>query len=207
MYTARTVGLTHGDDDYKSIAMTTGIAVYFQEPMVFSKDPEPVVPLIHGRDELTSPERVIQSLPPLIRQTAEWCTHSDLMVSPRTLSPLPDDVYGALAAELMVSTTVAGRTVFDAAAEQLGIDPFVPFAAKSRELTKQGRIGNERKALDVLVEADRLVVHRGWKPNHDQLDSIVSHSTGVPAPDICVEPKTDGLCRKIPAKKRAKIRS
>ena len=108
----------------------------------------------------------------------------------------------------MVPAAVAARTDFDAASEQLGINPSTTFKGKLDELTKLGRIGpDERKTLDVLVDAGGAAVHRGWEPNFEQLDTILSILEDFLHRALVLNKKANVLRKEVPAKKRAKKRS
>ena len=193
------------DVDYRILACRGCGSVYFQEAMISSEDPELVSVMIDGRDELTLPERITHWPPPLIRPKPEWCKKPDFIHGNRNLSRLLDDVYSTLNADLKVPAAVAARTAFDVAAEQLGIDPLSTFKVKLDEIRKQGRIGHdERDALDVLVDAGNAAAHRGWEPNHEQLDTIVSILEEFLHRTFVLNQKADGLRKEVPAKKRAK---
>ena len=109
--------------DYRILRCRGCGSVYFQESTICSEDPELDTIVIDGRHEVTLPERITHWPTPLIRSKPEWCTQPDFVFNNRLLSRLLDDVYGTLNADLRVPAAVAARTTFDAAAEQLGIDP------------------------------------------------------------------------------------
>ena len=176
-------------------------SVYYQESTVCSEDPELGTVVIDGRQELTFPERIRHWPPPLIRSKPEWCSQPDFLVRYRLLSRLLDDVYGTLNADLKVPTAVAARTAFEAAAEKIGIDPSISFKKKLDELTRLGQIAKEdRKTLDALAEAGNAAVHRGWAPNLDQLNTIISILENFLHRTFVLRHKVDGLSEKIPAR-------
>ena len=191
--------------DYRILRCRGCGSVYFQETTICSEDPNLDTVVIDGRQELALPERIMHWPPPLIRSKPEWCTQPDFVVRYRLLSRLLDDVYATLNANLMVPAAVAVRTAFDAASEQLGIDPSITFKAKLEELTKRGRIGkDERDTLDVLVDAGGAAAHCGWEPNLDQLDTISSILEEFLHRAFVLSHKADGLRKDVPTKKRAK---
>lgn len=193
------------DLDYRILRCRGCGSVYFQEAMISSEDPELVPVLIDGREDLTLPERITHWPPPLIRAKPEWCTKPDFILGNRILSRLLDDVYGTLNADLKVPAAVSARTAFDAAANQLGINPSSTFRAKLDGLTKQGRFGrDERNALDALVEAGSAAVHRGWEPTHEQLDTIVSILGDFLHRTFVLKQKAEGLRKEVPVKNQAK---
>lgn len=193
------------DIDYRILQCRGCASVYFQEAMISSEDPELVAVLIDGREQLTLPERVTHWPPPLVRPKPAWCSKPDFIFANRILSRLLDDVYGTLNADLKVPAAVSARTAFDAASEQLGIDAVRTFSQKLDALTTQGRIGqDERQVLEVLVEAGSAAVHRGWEPNLEQLDTIVSILEDFLHRTFVLRQKADGLRKAVPAKRRAK---
>ena len=83
--------------------------------------------------------------------------------------------------------------------------PSATFKRKLDELTTLGRIGkDERTTLDALVEAGSAAVHRGWEPNRDQLDTILSILEEFLHRAFVLSHKADGLRRHVPAKKQAR---
>jgi len=92
-----------------------------------------------------------------------------------TLSNLLNETYDALNEDLNVLSATGMRTVFDRASELLNVDPAVSFDAKLSQLQEHGHIGGqEREALNVLVDAGSAAAHRGWHPSHDQLATMMS---------------------------------
>ncbi len=84
------------------------------------------------------------------------------------------EVYGALDNDLHMLGAIGIRTSFDVASQLLGVDASKPFKAKLEELVKAGKIGTvDMERLDVLVEAGNASVHRGWRPQPHDLDTMM----------------------------------
>ena len=74
-----------------------------------------------------------------------------------------------------VLTAIGIRTVFDRASELLGVDPNKTFADKLFELVQCGKIGcDEKETLKILTDAGSAAAHRGWKPEPEQLDTMMN---------------------------------
>lgn len=83
-------------------------------------------------------------------------------------------MYDALNNDLTVLATIGMRTIFECASELLGVVEFT-FDAKLDKLKELGKLGsNEREMLNVLTEAGNAAVHRGWKPNSEQLETMAN---------------------------------
>ena len=153
----------------------------------------------------TLPERITHWPPPVIRPKPEWSRQPHFVTKYRIVSRLLDDVYGTLNAGLKVPTAVAARTVFDAASKELDVDPSKPFFQKLDELRNKGRIGeDERRTLDVLVDAGNAGAHRGWIPSTDQLDTILSILEEFLHRAFVLKQKADNLSKEIPPRHRRK---
>jgi hypothetical protein len=67
------------------------------------------------------------------------------------------------------------RVVFDRASELFGVDQNKGFLGKLDQLHKDGHISaHEKKALDALTEAGNAAAHRGWEPDMQQLNNLLS---------------------------------
>jgi hypothetical protein len=65
-------------------------------------------------------------------------------------------------------------TVFDCSSEELGIDPGLTFDKKLAELQAKGKISvDERDTLRVLVDAGSAAAHRGWRPEIEELNTMM----------------------------------
>lgn len=196
------------DADYRILRCRGCSSVYFQESTVSSEDQCREMVEIDGRQEYTLPERITHWPPPVIRPKPEWSRQPHFVTKYRIVSRLLDDVYGTLNAGLKVPTAVAARTVFDAASKELDVDPSKLFFQKLDELRNKGRIGeDERRTLDVLVDAGNAAAHRGWIPSTDQLDTILSILEEFLHRAFVLKQKADNLSKEIPPRHRRKKNS
>ena len=119
--------------------------------------------MMEGR-ELTFP-------PKLHRRQPKWL--GDVAAQDRALAGLLWEVYASLNMWCHVLAAIGLRTVFDRAAELLGIDLALPFSRKLDRLMSGGWIGEtERELLGVLVDAGSAAAHRGWRPSVENLDTL-----------------------------------
>lgn len=111
------------------------------------------------------------------------------------------ETYAALNNELKVLTAVGIRTSFDRASELLGVDPAITFEEKLEQLYEEGKIGgNERQKLEVLVDAGSAAAHRGWKPNLNQLETLISILEHFIHQNLVLTAEADELRKKVPPK-------
>lgn len=103
-----------------------------------------------------------------------WMTTLELAAQDLTLDRLFAEVYTALNDGLQVVTAMGIRTIFDRAAEVLGIDPGLPFSGKLVRLLADGKIGqDEHSTLSMLTDAGGAAAHRGWRPDAGQLATLM----------------------------------
>jgi hypothetical protein len=109
------------------------------------------------------------------RRRPDWITDSGIAgVNHIELDEMLLEVYAALANDLQVLAAIGIRTTFDVAAEILEIKPNQPFKSKLEELVTAGHIGKlELSRLETLVDAGSASAHRGWRPKHDDLTTMM----------------------------------
>jgi hypothetical protein len=108
---------------------------------------------------------------PVARKPPKWM---DNLEKDRTLEKLLSEMYSALNSDLRVLAAIGARTVFDCSSEGLGIDPGLTFEKKLAELQEQGKISvDERDTLRVLVDAGSAAAHRGWRPEIEELNTMM----------------------------------
>jgi hypothetical protein len=172
----------HDEDDRSGVWVATDYrimrcrgceAVYFQTDEVFSEDVD------SGEDPNTgeyvdyTPHKITHWPAPSKRAQPDWA--SKLHVLDPDLAALFDDIYVALDNDLRVLAAIGIRTAFDRASELLGVDSGQGFAQKLKELVQLGKIGaDERDTLDVLTNAGSAAAHRGWRPEPQELDTMMS---------------------------------
>jgi hypothetical protein len=110
---------------------------------------------------------------PTKRQLPPW-VDTVLCWDDPELGDLITETYSALNNDARVLAALGLRTVFDRAAEDLGVDPALTFREKLDALEQIGKIGrSEKDALEVLTDAGGAAAHRGWKPSVDQLQTLM----------------------------------
>jgi hypothetical protein len=108
---------------------------------------------------------------PVARKPPKWM---DNLEKDRTLAKLLSEMYSALNSDLRVLAAIGARTVFDCSSEELGIDPGLTFDKKLAELQAKGKISvDERDTLRVLVDAGSAAAHRGWRPEIEELNTMM----------------------------------
>ena len=111
---------------------------------------------------------------PMLRKRPEWLNTYNWPAE-FELVRLLTDVYTALDHQLNVLVAIGARTIFDQATALLGVDPALKFIEKLDILRNDGKIGgDEHRILSVVTDAGNAAAHRGWQPNADQLDVILS---------------------------------
>lgn len=114
---------------------------------------------------------------PAARKKPSWV--EDIEVADAVLGRLLGELYLSLDAGLRVMSATAIRTAIDRASELLGVNPSLKFFQKLDGLETGGHISsNERKILDVLIDAGSAAAHRGWRPTPDQLSIMMDALEG-----------------------------
>ena len=85
------------------------------------------------------------------------------------------ELYGALNSNLPMLSAIGIRTCFDVASEVLEVDPALTFAEKLDALVETKRIREvDRERLETAVEAGNASAHRGWKPEPNDLATMMN---------------------------------
>ena len=106
------------------------------------------------------------------RQRPNWL--EKIGAAERDLGKLLEEMYAALDNDLRVLSAIAARTVFDRASKLLRVDPAMGFKEKLDRLGATGRISpDEKEILQVLVDAGSAAAHQGWRPNVDELSTMI----------------------------------
>lgn len=85
-----------------------------------------------------------------------------------------NEIYIALNNNLLTFASIGIRTTFDIASEYLGVSTHLPFQDKVKELQKKGMLREgEEESINLLIETGNASAHRGWKPNNDELDTVI----------------------------------
>lgn len=148
-------------------------AVFIQKEEIFSEDKTVIEDPITGEYESHIPSKIEHWPAPTVRDRPEWWYRLSQLDD--QLSSLMVEVYSALDNGLRVVAAIGIRTTFDRASELLGINTNLTFREKLDELGSQGKIGaSEIEVMAVLIDAGSAAAHRGWKPNSDDLESMIS---------------------------------
>jgi Domain of unknown function (DUF4145) len=95
-------------------------------------------------------------------------------IQDQVIRGLLEEVYEALDADLRSIAAMGLRAVLDRIFEFAGADPELGFAKKLAALETQGDIGSrEKENLLIMTDAGSAAAHRGWKPEPEELDSIL----------------------------------
>ena len=117
------------------------------------------------------------------------------------LISLFDEIYRALNDDLRVLSAIGIRTAFDRATELVGIDPAKTFAEKLVKLVELGLIGGDEKViLNILTDAGSAAAHRGWKPEPQELNTMMDVFEAFLHRTFILRPEAKSLQKKIPAK-------
>lgn len=165
-----------GQTDYRILQCRGCETVYFQQDAIFSENLDYRRDPLTGEPEAYMPHEITywpEPSSPSERPRPTWTY--DLYAVDSDLKSLFEDIYVALRNNLRVLSAIGIRTVFDRASELLGVDPAKTFAEKLSELLLLGKIGNsERDSLGILTDAGSAAAHRGWKPEPQELDTMMS---------------------------------
>jgi hypothetical protein len=138
---------------------------------------------------------------PSKRKKPDWLFEGKLHAVDSDLAALFDSVYVALNNDLRVLSAIGIRTAFDRATELIGIDPSRKFFEKLSDLVLLGKIGtSEQETLDILTDAGSAAAHRGWKPQPQELDTMMSIIELFLFRNFISDPAAKNLKQKFPAK-------
>ena len=170
-------------------------SVYFQDTYIHSEDYD------YDHEGHMRPNEKITYYPaPAKRARPEWVSFLDLEEG---LFGLIEETYNALDVDARVLAAIGARTVFDRAAELLGIDPGLTFKETLGLLRNGGHIGNaELNHLDLLTDAGGAAAHRGWRPSPAQIDAVMSIVEAFIFRTFVLEAKVKKLKGQIPERQK-----
>lgn len=138
---------------------------------------------------------------PVRRKRPKWLEKTD-----RDLGKLLNEMYSALDNDLCVLAAIAARTVFDRASQLLGVDAADSFKEKLDRLSADGKIsGDEKGILHVLVDAGSAAAHSGWRPQVDELSTMIDVVESFLHRSFIVGGGIKKLKASVPAKPRRKV--
>ena len=92
-----------------------------------------------------------------------------------SLGAIMDEIYRTRDEGGLILPVVGLRTAFDRVTEILGIDPALRFEEKIETILAQGFVGQaEATALRVVVDAGSAAAHRGWMPDIEDLNKLLT---------------------------------
>lgn len=174
-------------------------SVYFQDTYIHSEDYD------YDEDGHIRPnERITYYPAPAKRTRPDWVSFLDLEEG---LFDLLEETYNALDVDARVLAAIGARTVFDRAAELLGIDPSLPFKDKLGLLKDGGHVGQaELNHLDLLTDAGGAAAHRSWRPSPTQIDAVMSIVEAFIYRSFVLEAKVKKLKGQIPERQKPQNR-
>jgi len=192
------------DDDSGMWARTTSRilqcagckSVYFQEIYIHSEDYD-----YDNEGHIRPNEKITYYPAPAKRIRPDWVSLFDLEEG---LFNLLEETYNALDVDARVLTATGARTVFDRAAELLGINPGLTFKEKLSLLRNGGHVGEaELNHLDLLTDAGGAAAHRGWRPSPTQIDAVMSIVEAFIYRSFVLEAKVKKLKGQIPERQKS----
>jgi hypothetical protein len=172
--------VNHPDEGDGTAASDTGMIleccgcerVYFRRDYWFSESETFTDHPVTGELMMTSGVETKYWPAEVSRPRPKWL--KKIEESDRDLGSLLGEMYVALDNSLSVVSAIAVRTVFDRSSELLGIDPANSFQEKLDRLCANGKISiDEEDTLEVLVDAGSAAAHRGWRPNTEELNTMI----------------------------------
>ena len=155
-------------NDYRILRCRGCGRVYFQDEYIFSEETN------YEYDPATGtmqPKTHVTHWPsPTKRQRPEWLYKLD----DPDLRHVLNEVYKAFDADLHVLAAIGARTALDRAFVLQGAQEASWFYEKLNDLVKKGIINdNEKSLLETLTDAGSAAAHRGWKPEPEQLTTLI----------------------------------
>ena len=142
------------------------------------------------------PKTVTLWPPPKKRSRPPWLNRLDV-----GLRDLLDEVYGALDADYRILAAIGTRTALDHAMVSMGAHEASDFGQKLDQLLKEKIISeNEKKMLAKLTDAGSAAAHRGWKPQPEELDTLIEGVEGFLHRTLVLKGTVDENLAKVPAR-------
>jgi hypothetical protein len=158
-----------GGSDYAVLRCRGCDEVSFQKSSWFSEDWD-----IDENGQQYNPIRIKSWPPPQKRSRPDWID-GWFPTLPRELWELISEVYTARDHNLRVLATIGVRTVFDRSSQLLGVESTLRFADKLEKLVDLELISkNDKRSLELLVQAGNAAAHRGWQPASADLDALIN---------------------------------
>ncbi len=121
----------------------------------------------------------------------------------KELYSLMEEVYKAAAHGLPVCAATAVRTAFDQAASKLKVDKGAGFSQKIDQLETKGHLSPVDKAVFLgLIDAGSAAAHRGWKPNEDELKTLIASLESFIHRAFVINPAVKKLKKRVPGRQK-----
>jgi hypothetical protein len=128
-------------------------------------------------------------------------------VADETVRRLLDETYTALNANLLTLAAMGVRAVLDRVFELAGADAGAGFEEKLRSLREQEMIGaREHDILQVMTDAGSAAAHRGWRPEPEQLETILDSAEAILHRVAVMMDRAARLRESVPPRPRRPIR-
>jgi len=188
-----------GEKIYRILVCRGCDEAYFQTEEIFSEEMAYRENARTGELECYLPAKITHWPSPSKRQPPKWI--DEIQFFDRDLANLMEDIYGALNNNLCVPAAIAVRTAFDRATELLEIDSSKSFAEKLGLLKSTGKISSDEEGcLKTLTDAGSAAAHRGWRPDLEQLDTMMSLLEGFVHRSFILGKAANELKLKIPVR-------
>ena len=175
--------------------------VYFRRDFWFSEWVEMFDDPITGQPRIEGGVETSYWPAPVRRNRPKWLDKID-----RDLGKLLTEMYSALDNDLGVLAAIAARTVFDRASQLLEVDAAASFKDKLDQLKADGKISDDEEGiLEVLVDAGSAAAHRGWRPEVDELSTMIEVVESFLHRSFIVGGGIEKLKASVPAKPAKKV--
>ena len=134
------------------------------EDIIYEHDPET------DQTEPKPAPRLTYWPSPTKRRRPEWL----IKIDDPDLRHVLNEVYKALDADLHILAAIGVRTALDRTFVLLGVEESLKFYEKLNKLVEKSIINeNEKSLLETLTDAGSAAAHRGWKPEPEQLTTLI----------------------------------
>jgi Domain of unknown function (DUF4145) len=188
-------------DHYRILRCRGCGTIYIEREHFFSEDEEVEVDPLTGEHEMVLRPKTMYWPSPFSRQTPNWLHE----ISDVGIRDMLEEVYAALNADLRSITAIGIRTVLEKTFELAGADPTAGFAAKIGHLEQQGVIGaHEKTILLAMTDAGSAAAHRGWRPEPEELKSILDATEGLLHRVIVLAAAAEKIRARVPPRPKRK---
>lgn len=189
----------HGDDVYNVLQCAGCSSFFFQIARSSTYDMEAEWLGEHGQWGYTDRVHLTHYPPIIIRQKPMWMQAVEDQDD--VLAKLLNELYDLLNIALAILPAIGARTVFDRASEMLGVNAALSFEKKLDALVAGGRIGSEeRKVLEILVDAGSAAAHRGWAPRAADVSTMMDVTESFLKSNFYLQQNVQQMRQRVPPK-------